>query len=60
MVQELRNALGTAALALRALDLGNMTVRGATGAVLSRSLEALNLLIGGALVEVRGEKPGSV
>ena len=57
LVHELRNALGTATLAFRALDVGNMTVRGATGAVLSRSLEALNLLIGGALVEVRGEKP---
>jgi len=57
LVHELRNALGTATLAFRALDVGNMTVRGATGAVLSRSLEALTLLIGGALVEVRGEKP---
>lgn len=57
LVHELRNSLGTATLAFRALDLGNMTVRGATGAVLSRSLEALSLLIGGALVEVRGELP---
>lgn len=55
LVRELRNALGTATFAFRALDVGNMTVRSATGAVLSRSLEALNLLIGGALVEVRGE-----
>ena len=38
---ELRNELGTATLAIHALELGNMTVGGATGAVLKRSLSLM-------------------
>jgi len=53
LVHELRNALGTATLAIHALELGNMTVGGATGTVLKRSLSAMGELIGRALAEVR-------
>jgi signal transduction histidine kinase len=53
LVHELRNALGTASLAWRALELGNMPPSGATGAVLKRSLGALKGLIEGAFDDVR-------
>ena len=53
LVHELRNALSTARLAMSALELGNMTLSGATGAVLKRSLGALELLVNRAAVEVR-------
>jgi len=55
LVHELRNSLGTATLAVRALELGNMAISGATGAVLKRSLSTLGLLISRATAEVRGE-----
>lgn len=55
LVHELRNALGTATLAVRALELGNMQISGATGAILKRSLSTLGLLISRATAEVRGE-----
>jgi signal transduction histidine kinase len=55
LVHELRNSLGTATLAVRALELGNMPIGGATGAILKRSLSTLGLLIGRATAEVRGE-----
>ena len=53
LVHELRNALGTATLACSALELGGMTMNGATGAVLRRSLGALTKLIDRSLDEVR-------
>ncbi len=52
-VHELRNSLGTATLAVSALELGNMTLGGATGAVLKRSLSALDHLIDESIAEVR-------
>ncbi|MBT2337102.1 sensor histidine kinase [Variovorax paradoxus] len=52
---QLRNSLGTAALALWALELGNIAISGATGAVLKRSLSTLGLLVSRATAEVRGE-----
>jgi signal transduction histidine kinase len=55
LVHELRNSLGTATLAVRALELGNMQVGGATGAVLKRSLSTLGLLVSRATAEVQGE-----
>lgn len=58
LVHELRNSLGTATLAVRALELGNMAINGATGAVLKRSLSTLGLLISRATAEVRGEGHG--
>jgi len=57
LVHELRNCLGTATLAIHALELGNMTVGGATGAVLKRSLTAMGSLITRALSEVRSGLP---
>ena len=53
LVHELRNALGTATLAMSALDLGNLTVGGATGAVLRRSLSSLEMLITRSINEVK-------
>jgi len=53
LVHELRNALGTAMLSVSALELTNMPISGATGAVLKRSLEALKKLIEKSLDEVR-------
>ncbi|MEJ8826884.1 HAMP domain-containing sensor histidine kinase [Variovorax humicola] len=58
LVHELRNALGTATLAIHALELGNMTVGGATGAVLKRSLSTMSALITRGLAEVRDGLPG--
>lgn len=55
LVHELRNSLGTATIAVRALELGNMPIAGATGALLKRSLANLGLLVSRALAEVRGE-----
>jgi signal transduction histidine kinase len=55
LVHELRNSLGTATLAVRALELGHMPIEGSTGALLKRSLSTLALLIGRAVAEVRGE-----
>lgn len=57
LVHELRNALGTATLAIHALELGNMAVSGATGAVLKRSMSAMSTLISRALAEVRNGIP---
>lgn len=53
LVHELRNALGTAILAVRALELGTLPVAGATGTVLKRSLTTLGSLIDRALGEIR-------
>ena len=55
LMHELRNAIGTASLAVHALEAGNMTLAGATGAVLKRSLNALGTLIDGSLAEVRAK-----
>ena len=53
LVHELRNALGTATLAVSAMELGALSVVGATGAVLKRSLAAATHLVDNALAEVR-------
>ncbi len=53
LAHELRNALSTAVLALRALETGTVPVAGATGAVLKRSLTTLGGLIDRALGEIR-------
>lgn len=52
-VHELRNALGTANLAVTALELSKMPISGATGAVLKRSLLTLTNLVTGSLEDVR-------
>lgn len=57
LVHELRNALGTATLAVDALEMSRMPVSGATGAVLKRSHDALKRLIDKAITEVRASMP---
>ena len=61
LAHELRNALSAAMLALRALEVSNMPVNGATGAVLKRGLASMATLIAQALREVQsradGERP---
>ena len=53
LVHELRNALQMANLAVRALELGGLTLTGATGAVLKRGLASMRSLIDTSLAEVR-------
>lgn len=53
LVHELRNHLQTAILALAALETGRLSMAGATGGVLRRSLVALTSLVNHALDEVR-------
>jgi len=53
LVHELRNSLLAANLSLRALEVSNMPVNGATGALLKRSLAAMGSLIAGAVNDVR-------
>lgn len=55
LVHELRNSLGTATLAVQALELGNLPIGGATGAILKRNLSTLAVLISRATAEVRAE-----
>ncbi|MDB5947236.1 MAG: histidine kinase, partial [Ramlibacter sp.] len=53
LVHELRNSLGTAVLAVSALETGNLPISGATGGVLKRSLRSMTTLTNGAVDEVR-------
>ncbi|MDB5243377.1 MAG: histidine kinase [Spirosoma sp.] len=59
LVHELRNALNTASLAADVLDVGDLTMRGATGAVLRRSLAQMNTLVRRSLDDVRGPQQAS-
>lgn len=49
---ELRNLLGSAALAFAAAKAGNLSLTGATGAILKRSLQGLEKLIAASLEDV--------
>jgi signal transduction histidine kinase len=60
LVHELRNSVGTATLAVSALELGNLPMSGATGSVLKRSLAALTKLIDSTLDEVRSKAEAAV
>lgn len=53
LVHELRNALQTSTYAVQALELGGMSLSGATGLVLKRSLAAMKALVDEALNDVR-------
>lgn len=53
LVHELRNYIQMANLAVRAMDLGGLTLVGATGSVLKRSLASMRNLVDGSLAEVR-------
>lgn len=50
---ELRNALGTASLAFAAAKAGNLSLHGATGTILERSLASLSRMIDESLVDIR-------
>lgn len=53
LAHELRNGLSSAKLAVAALEVGNLSVSGATGAVLKRTLESMSVLIQASLTEIR-------
>jgi signal transduction histidine kinase len=55
LMQELRNSLANASYAVTALEQGNLPISGSTGAVLKRSLAALNKLVDRSMAEVRAE-----
>jgi signal transduction histidine kinase len=53
LAHELRNGVSIAKLAVAALEVGNLSVAGATGGVLKRSLDSMSILIGAAIAEIR-------
>jgi signal transduction histidine kinase len=53
LMHELRNSLNSATLAVDAIELGNLSLTGATGTVLKRSLDGIGKLINRSLLEVR-------
>ena len=57
-MHELRNVLGTASLAVRAMEMGNLTLAGATGSVLKRGHASMAKLISNALAEVGAKNKG--
>ena len=58
LIHELRNSLSTAMLATSALELGNLPVSGATGAVLKRSHSGLRTLMDAAILDLRRKSEG--
>jgi signal transduction histidine kinase len=52
LAHELRNGLSTSKLAVAALELGNLSVSGATGGVLKRALDSMSGLINAAIAEI--------
>lgn len=55
LMHELRNSLGSATLAVGALEVGNLHITGSTGAVLKRSIAAMAGIIDRSLQEVRSK-----
>jgi signal transduction histidine kinase len=53
LVHELRNSLNVAKLATQAMEMGGLTIMGATGAVLKRSHASMQQLIDSSLADVR-------
>lgn len=53
LLHELRNALHTGHLAVVAMQQGGLSLSGATGAVLKRSLASMKSLVDGSIAEVR-------
>jgi signal transduction histidine kinase len=53
LVHELRNSLNVAMLATQAMEMGGLTITGATGAVLKRSHASMQQLIDSSLADVR-------
>ena len=56
---EMRNLLGTASLAFSAAKAGQLSLNGATGTILERSLMSLEKLIASSLEEVRADNHGA-
>lgn len=56
---ELRNLLGTASLAFSAAKAGDLSMKGATGSILERSLKGLEKIISNSIEEVRGVNAGT-
>jgi signal transduction histidine kinase len=57
---ELRNFLGTASMALTAVKAGNLSLSGATGTILERSLQGMEKLIASSIEDVRLLGQGNV
>lgn len=55
LMHELRNALSSATLATEAMQVGNLTLNGATGSVLKRSHRSMSVLIECSLAEVKAQ-----
>lgn len=55
LVLELRNSLSRATLAIGAMELGNLPMAGATGAVLKRSVAAVQKLVDSATADLRAQ-----
>jgi signal transduction histidine kinase len=53
LAHELRNLVSSAKLALAALEVGNLSVSGATGGVLKRALHAMTTLVNATISEIR-------
>jgi len=60
LVHELRNSLQMANLSIRAMELGGLTLIGATGSVLKRSLASMQHLIDSSLAEVRANRSAPI
>ncbi len=60
LVHELRNSLQMANLSVRAMELGGLTLTGATGSVLKRSLASMRNLVDSSLAEVRAASSAPV
>jgi signal transduction histidine kinase len=55
LVHDLRSSIGTATLALSALELGNLSMSGATGQMLKRCIAGLTTLVDRALADVQAK-----
>ena len=53
LAHELRNSVSSAKLALAALEVGHLSVSGATGGVLKRALNSMSVMISAAISEIR-------
>ena len=60
LVHELRNALQLANLSVRAMELGGLTLGGATGTMLKRSLASMRSLVDSSLAEVSAKSDAVV
>lgn len=60
LVHELRNSLQMANLSVRAMELGGLTLMGATGSVLKRSLVSMGNLIDSSLGDVRANRTAPI